>query len=362
MKFKTVIISLIILFLINSISYSSPEIDAESGLLIDVKSGRILYTLNPHKKLPMASTTKIMTALVALENGKLDEKIKVKKKFVGVEGSSIYIYEGEEISLKDLLYGLMLRSGNDAAMVIADHVAGDTDKFIELMNSKAKEIGALNTNFTNPHGLEDENHYTTAHDLGLITREALKHDVFKEIVSSKSWTADRDKNNYFYNKNKTLWQYEGGDGVKTGYTKRAGRCLVSSATKNGMQLVSVVLNDGNWFNDCYELLDYGFDNYKPYFLYDEGQFIKNIKVEDGSKEYLPVVTNTSCILPLKEKEKENIKITIDLPKKITPPIKEGKVLGKISVYLDGELIYTSNLVSKEEIKELNFFTKLKKSL
>ncbi|MCR2042647.1 D-alanyl-D-alanine carboxypeptidase family protein [Anaerosalibacter massiliensis] len=362
MNIKVVIISFIILFFITSISYTDPVINAESSILIDVKSGRILYTLNPNKKMPMASTTKIMTALVALENGDLDDKIKVEKDFVGIEGSSIYIYEEEKISLRDLLYGLMLRSGNDAAMVIADHIGGDVENFVNLMNDKAKEIGALNTNFTNPHGLEDENHYTTAYDLGLISREALKHETFKEIVSSKSWTANRDKNNYFYNKNKTLWQYDGGDGVKTGYTKRAGRCLVSSATKNGMQLVSVVLNDRDWFNDCYKLLDYGFENYKPYFIYDKGQFIKNIEVENGNKEYLPIVTDSSCILPLKEEEKERIKVTINLPENIEAAVNKGDIIGKISVYLDGELIYTSNLIAKEEIKGIGFLKKLKKSL
>lgn len=362
MKFKMLIIFLMMFFSVHSISYCNPTMNAESSILIDVHSGRILYSFNSHKKLPMASTTKIMTALVALENSNLNNEIKIKSESVEVEGSSIYLYEEEKITIEDLLYGLMLRSGNDAAMAIAEHVGGDSDSFIDLMNNKAKEIGALNTNFTNPHGLENENHYTTAEDLGIITKEALKNEVFKEIVSSKSWIANRNKNNHFYNKNKTLWQYEGGDGVKTGYTKRAGRCLVSSATKNGMQLISVVLNDGDWFNDCYNLLDYGFDNYRPYFIYDEGQFVKNIKIEGGTKELLPIVTDTSCILPLREEEKKKLKIIVDLPKKVAPPVKKNMILGKISVYLDGKLIYTSNLVSKEEVKEMNFFIKLRKSI
>ncbi len=337
--------------------YNAPPVNGKSGILLESESGRILYSNNEHQRLPIASTTKIMTALLALEHGNLDEKVKVDKKSIGIEGSSIYLGYDEEISLKDLVYGLMLRSGNDSAVAIAIHVGGSVENFIEMMNEKAKEIGANNTNFTNPHGLHNDNHYSTAYDLALITREAMKNDEFKKICKTKLWVAERDINKYFYNKNKTLWQYEGGDGVKIGYTTKAGRCLVSSATKNGMQLISVVLDDYSWFNDCYKLFDYGFENYKPMVFYDKEQFIKNINVPNGKIEKLPVITENSLVLPLTEDELDEVKIIIDLPDNIKAPIKKGTAIGKIKVFKDGELMTSENLLAKKNIYEKGFWDK-----
>ena len=213
MRIKTVLILFTIILFASPTSHcSEPDISAQSAILMDSISGRVIYSFNSQEKLPMASTTKIMTALVAIENGDMKDVVKINKDWIGIEGSSIYLYEDEEITKKDLLYGLMLRSGNDAAIAIANYIGGDISNFIEMMNIRSKKIGALNTNFVNPHGLEDENHYTTAYDLALITKEALKLSEFSEIVSTKTWVANRDKNNYFYNKNKTIWQYDGGDG------------------------------------------------------------------------------------------------------------------------------------------------------
>lgn len=361
-KIRYVVCTFILLIAMNYFTcYASCDdinLSATSAILIDSKTGRTLFSKNPHLKLPMASTTKIMTALIAIEYGNLDEIVKIKRNSVGIEGSSIYLYENEEITLRDLVYGLMLRSGNDAAVAIATHIGDSLEGFAELMNKKAKEVGAINTNFTNPHGLHEDNHYTTAYDLALITREAMKHPEFKEISKTKIWKANREKNDYFYNKNKTLWQYDGGDGVKIGYTKAAGRCLVSSATKNGMQLISVVLNDGNWFNDCYSLLDYGFDNYKPMIIHDKEQFIRNVKVVNGSKEKVAAVVDAGLIIPLSEKDKEKIRIAINLPEQITAPVEKGSQLGDIQVYFDGQLISTNRIVAKEEINEKSVINKL----
>lgn len=186
LKKKIFLLILIITFLTNGYSYcEKPGISAQAAILIDSKSGRVLLEYNPHIKLPMASTTKIMTALVALENGELDDKVKIKRDEIGIEGSSIYLYEGEVISLEDLLYGLMLRSGNDSAVSIANFIGETQEEFINMMNKKAIEIGANNTNFMNPHGLHDDNHYTTAYDLALITREAMKKEEFKEISKQR---------------------------------------------------------------------------------------------------------------------------------------------------------------------------------
>lgn len=357
--YRYITIILIIFFgFTNTIYGENLNLSAESYILIDGETGRVLYEKDAHRKMPMASTTKIMTALVALENGKIDDKLIVKKECVGIEGSSIYLRDGEILTLKDMLYGLMLRSGNDAAQAIALYIGETTDEFVSLMNKKAKTIGALNTNFTNPHGLHNDLHYSTAYDLALITKEAFTYDEFANIVRSKSYIANREENNYFYNKNKTLWEYNGGDGVKTGYTTRSGRCLVSSASRNGMRLIAVSLRGGDWFNDNYKLLDYGFNNYKQSFIYDKGQFMKKLNVIKGSKEHLDLVTEESCFYPLKEGEREKIKITIDIPKDIEAPIEKGAKIGYISTYFEGKLINKGNLIAKTSIKKTNIIERL----
>lgn len=338
-------------------SYTSPDINGSSGILIESKSGRILFSRNPHQRLPMASTTKIMTALLAIEEGNLDEKVKIKSNSVGIEGSSIYLMPGEEITLRDLVYGLMLRSGNDAAVAIANHISGSVENFAQLMNQRAKEIGANNTNFTNPHGLTSDNHYSSAYDLAIITREAMKHEEFKTISKTKLWTSDRDVNKFFYNKNKTLWGYDGGDGVKIGYTRKAGRCLVASATRNGIQLIAVVLNDYAWFDDCYRLFDYGFSNYKAMVIYDKGQYIRSVYVPNGKKDILPIVTSNSLMLPLTEEECKSIKTIINIPKEVNAPVTKGTKLGDIKVYQNGKLVYTDDLIAKEDIEEKGFIDK-----
>ncbi|HLR34380.1 MAG TPA: D-alanyl-D-alanine carboxypeptidase family protein [Tissierellales bacterium] len=362
-KYIILSIGVCLLLFSGTIGYADGvKVHGEGVILMDTDSGRVLYEYNPYSELSMASTTKIMTALVALENGNLDDIVTIKKSSVGIEGSSIYLYEEEEISLEDLLYGLMLRSGNDAAIAIAEFIGGSVDGFVELMNKKAKEIGARNTNFTNPHGLSDENHYTTSYDLTIITRAALKNENFNKIVKTQKWVANREKNQYFYNKNKTLWQYEGGDGVKTGYTKKAGRCLVASATRNDLQLISTVLNDGNWFNDCYELLDYGFQNFSQVIIYDAGQYVENVEVINGNKDKVPIVTKNSFTYPLRKEEIDKITVFYKLPPGIEAPIKKGEEIGEISVYLDGKLIHTEKMITKENINKLNILEKMLKNL
>lgn len=361
-KVVCIVIILVITFNFSVLYADSINLSAESSVLIDSDTGRVLYEKNPHKKMPMASTTKIMTALIALEKGNLNDKIRVSDESIGVEGSSIYLKNGEIITLKDLIYGLMLRSGNDAAVAIATHTGGSPERFVNLMNQKANSIGALNTNFTNPNGLHDGNHYSTAYNMALITKEAFKKEEFANVVKSKSYVSNRDENNYFYNKNKTLWEYDGGNGVKTGYTTSSGRCLVSSANRNGMNLIAVSLNAGDWFNDNYKLLDYGFDNYKPLLIYDKGQYIKNIGVDKGDKEYLDLVTERSFFYPLKEGERERIKISIESPGNVNLPIEKGEKIGCIYVYLDNQLIDKSNLIAKTAINKRSmierFFNKV----
>ncbi|MDR7869987.1 MAG: D-alanyl-D-alanine carboxypeptidase family protein [Tissierellaceae bacterium] len=351
MKKKIFILFILLIFISNGVSYAEKlNLSAQSHILMDEVSGRVLMEHNSHNKMAMASTTKIMTALIALENSDLDDIVTIDERSINIEGSSIYLANKEEISMRDLLYGLMLRSGNDSAIAIANHVSGSEEAFINLMNEKAKSLKAFNTNFVNPHGLSAEDHYSTAFDLAIITREAFKYDVFKEIVSAKSYKANREGNGYFINKNKTLWEYKGGNGVKIGYTMAAGRCLVSSAIRDGMGLIAVSLNAPNWFNDNYQLMDYGFDNYKPYNIYGKHQFIKKIQITTDDLD-LNIVTENELILPLKEGEKNSIKVNIKTFDNFQLPIKKGEVVGKIDTYLDGVLIKSDNLISKDDINK-----------
>lgn len=358
MKNTIIILLLATIINFNFVHGGELSLSSQSSILIDGDTGRIFYEKNSHEKMGMASTTKIMTALLALENGELNDKVRIDSEAVGIEGSSIYLKEGEIISLKDLVYGLMLRSGNDAAVAIASHIGGSSEEFIDLMNKKAKSIGALNTNFTNPNGLSDDNHYSTAYDMALITREAFKQEEFRNIVNSKSYKSNRIENNYFYNKNKTLSEYDGGNGVKTGYTRKSGRCLVSSASRQGLNLISVSLNAPNWFSDNYKLLDYGFETYKPFFIYDKGQFVKKIKIDKGTKEYLDLVTEDGLFFPLKEDEREKIKIHVQSLSDIELPIEKDQIVGSISVYLDSKLINEGNLIAKSSIDKQNIIYRL----
>ncbi|MEK4048095.1 D-alanyl-D-alanine carboxypeptidase family protein [Paenibacillus sp. FSL H8-0048] len=264
---------------------------ARAAALIDVTSGRILYSSRGDEPMLIASLTKIMTALVAIENGDITSKVKVGKNAFAKEGSSLYLKLGEEMTLKDMLYGLMLRSGNDAATAIAEHVGGSEQGFVYLMNAKAQELNLKNTHFANPHGLDAEGHFSSANDLAVLTAYAMHNPVFKEIVASKEKTADNPYEKWDYkwsNKNKMLRLYEGADGVKTGYTKKALRCLVSSATRDGQQLVAVTLNDGNDWNDHASLLDFGFNHYPLKTLVERGEAVKGYSLVTGKAFAYPL--------------------------------------------------------------------------
>lgn len=247
-------------------SARAPTISAGSAILIDASDGTVLYEYNADKKMSPASTTKIMTAMVCLDICRelglgLDSEILVPEEAEGVEGSSLYLKAGERIALEELLYGLMLQSGNDAASALAAALGGTTENFLERMNRRAEDLGCEKTHFVNPHGLYDEEHYTTARELAVIAREAMKDPDFRRIAAAQKWSSKDggEDARIFVNKNKTVFQYEGGDGIKIGYTKASGRTLVASSTRGSTSLITVVLNDGNWFADAYALMDFGFE-------------------------------------------------------------------------------------------------------
>ncbi|WP_408638289.1 D-alanyl-D-alanine carboxypeptidase family protein [Paenibacillus glufosinatiresistens] len=288
-----------------AVSAGGVSTQARAAALIDVESGRILYSHNGDEPMLIASLTKIMTAIVAIENGKLDSVVKVGKNAYAKEGSSIYLRQGEEMTLETMLYGLMLRSGNDAATAIAEHVGGSEEGFVHLMNAKAELLGLKHTHFANPHGLDAEGHYSTANDLAVLTAYALHNPVFKEIVKTRVKTADNPNEPWDYkwsNKNKMLRLYEGADGVKTGYTKKALRCLVSSATRSGQQLVAVTLNDGNDWNDHMAMLDFGFSQYPLKRIVERGDRVEGYALAAG----------TGFAYPLKAGEAEKLKTQLVL--------------------------------------------------
>lgn len=230
-----------------------------SGSVVMDGNYQVLGGENYNVRMPMASTTKIMTALLVVENCLMEEKVTVPREAVGVEGSSIYLKEGEILTVKELLYGLMLRSGNDSAITLAIYTAGCVNNFVAMMNERAKGLKLCNTNFCNPHGLHSDNHFTSCYDLCFLSCYAMKNPIFKEIVSTQQTTVGQNESaRYFQNKNKILKLYEGGNGIKTGFTKKSGRCLVASAEREGVLMISVVLNHSDMWNDAIKLLDIGF--------------------------------------------------------------------------------------------------------
>lgn len=313
-----------------------PAIHAKAAALIDVASGRILYSLNGEEPLPMASTTKIMTAIVAIEAGKLSDVVKTSKRAFAKEGSSLFLRRGEEMSLHHLLYGLMLRSGNDAAVAIAEHVGGSEEGFVYMMNDKAEMLGLEKTQFRNPHGLDADGHYTTANDLARLSAYALHNPTFREIVRTKVKTAPNPYEKWDYkwtNKNKMLRLYDGADGVKTGYTSKALRCLVSSATRQGQQLAVVTLNDGNDWLDHSRLLDYGFSAFPAVPLIGKG---------DKVQGYEHLQASASVAYPLGADERERVKAVIRLTPAGSLDYRLG-YRGSLRYELDGKPIVSVQL-------------------
>ncbi|MDE7082744.1 MAG: D-alanyl-D-alanine carboxypeptidase [Clostridia bacterium] len=324
---------LIVCFILGAVSVAKPlnaEASAAAEIAMELSTETVLRDGNADARLPMASTTKIMTALIIVEDCNLDEVITVPDKAVGVEGSSIYLKKGEQIDIRDLLYGLMLRSGNDSATALAIHHSGSVEKFVEVMNNRAKKIGVESTNFANPSGLPDDSHYTTARDLCKIACYAMRNETFRQVVSTKT-----HKGNFrtYANKNKMLYTYEGANGVKTGYTLKAGRCLVSSAERNGMDVVTVVLNCPDMYERSKAIFDYAFENFKLLNLSADSVFSSNGILCKLSKPYKLVVKNG-----------ENFDY------KVVPLIdgngtKKGDLVARLEIYDANGLIFNENLYS-----------------
>ncbi len=340
---------------------------AQSMVTMEASTGRILYSHEENKRLPMASTTKILTAIVAIENSKnLDEKLVIPKQAVGIEGSSIYLRTGEHLSLRELLYGLMLRSGNDSAVAIAVLVGGSLENFVKMMNDYCTKLGLENTHIVTVNGLHDENHYTSAHDLAKITAYAMKNETFASLVKTKEKTIDnelgkKEKIRYLKNKNRLLNMVEGADGVKTGYTTKAGRCFVGSATRNGMQVICVVLNCVPMFEDTASLIEKAFSEFEMVKLFSKGD-ITNFEIKNKKSQIIPVKIEKDIVYPLSKRERQKVTAQIELTQNIKFPHSEETPIGEVKVCLENNLIFSEKLYTINIEKQEGFEDALKKIL
>lgn len=350
MKKFTVFLLFAIAISIYNLSYSAsaasdpPQNSSEAITMIDADSGKILLQHNANKKMLIASTTKIMTALIVLENCSCDEKVPIKKEYTNIEGSSLYLRPGEIFTVKELLYGLMLASGNDTAVALAYHTAGSIENFAELMNEKSEELGLKNTSFKNPHGLDEAGHYSTANDLAVIAKSAMQNEQFREIVATKSTSVHE---RVLANHNKLLWRYKGTLGIKTGYTIQSGRSLVSCAERDGTKFIIVTINDRDDWEDHMALYNWGFSNFRTEKAIDCSKLIYEVPVISGEKPTIIVKPEYDINLLLESNQE--FELQVFLPKFIFAPITSNDIIGSIKVFVDGELAGECNLICSDDI-------------
>ncbi|MFA9422945.1 MAG: D-alanyl-D-alanine carboxypeptidase family protein [Sedimentibacter sp.] len=351
--------------------YAQPSILCETAVLIDANTGTILAEKNADQKMYPASLTKIMTAILVIEMGDLSDVITVDDDTpYEIEGSHIALEPGEILTLKDLLYALMLPSANDAALVIAKHYGGSSEEFVKLMNEKAEELGAYNTHFANPHGLHDDDHYTTAADLALITKYAMTNEIFRKIVSTEKYeiqpTNKKTETRYFTNLNKLIYNtsasqilvdgayispfYQYATGAKTGYTPQAGNCLIATATKDGTDLIAVAMKGVSleMYQDAQNLFNYGFSEYESTTLISKNTFVKNVKIKNGDSKEISVITESDLNTLLKKDSLETIKSNVIIDE-FDLPLEKNQVIGKIEFTLDNELLGSVNLITPIEV-------------
>ena len=348
---KTASVVLAVVIIVLSFAQSANAISAKACVVINGDTGRVIYSVNANARLPMASTTKIMTALLLCEYGNLDRQITVTKEMVTVEGSSMGLLPGDKVTLRDLLYGMMLPSGNDAANTVAFVVGGNIKNFVKMMNDKAHELGLKDTHFDTPSGLDGDSHYTTAYELALITQYAFEFEEFAKAVSSKTATLNYGNPPYkrtLTNHNRLLKLYDDVVGVKTGFTKKSGRCLVSAARRDGKFVIAVTLNDGNDWKDHRTLLDIGLEAVTVKDIsYDKKV---DIRVVGGYDDKISVGFKSVKMGLLKD---EKADIELNVPNMLYAPIKKGDIIGSITYSVNGAPVREEKIVSPKEIKYKN---------
>lgn len=326
--------------------FSAQAMSARSAILVDGSTGQVLYEKQADTQSLIASTTKIMTALVVCEQCNVLDRMRIPKEAVGIEGSSMYLREGEILTLQDLLYGLMLRSGNDAAVALAIYCGGTVECFAQLMNDKARSLGMKNTHFVNPNGLDSPGHYSTAKDMAILTRYAMKNPIFAQTVSTKTVKIGE---RVLKNHNKLLWMVEGADGVKTGFTKAAGRILVSSATRQGRRLVAVTMNDPNDWQDHKELLENGFSKFSVRQIVSKGECVGTVEVAGGQKAIVELISTADFSYALTEGETADI--VLQGPGFVYAPTVQGQNAGYAYIYLGNTCVGKVELVFGETIEQ-----------
>lgn len=335
---------------------NAADISAKAGVVISADTGNTVYEKNASARLPMASTTKIMTALVALEKSSPDEVVTVAPEAAGIEGSSIYLFAGEKIKMDTLLYALLLESANDAAAAIAIHIAGSIEAFADMMNEKAAELGLTDTHFTNPHGLYDESHYTSAYDLAKLAVKALENEKFREIVSTYKKSVPMEAGGaarLFVNHNKLLRTYEGAIGVKTGYTKKSGRCLVSAAERDGIRFVAVTLSAPDDWRDHAAMLDLAFASYERTLLARSKELSFTLPVIGGELPFVQC-TNTDEAYAIVKKGGKNVTCKIELPRFLFAEIKKGDALGSAIFYNNGKQVAKVPLTASFDVPRVTY--------
>lgn len=355
-KFLRTAAAIVAAVLLYAPSVAARAISAEHAILMDAQSGRVLYEKNADSRSLIASTTKIMTGLLVCEQCNVLDRVEIKPQAVGIEGSSMYLKAGEVLTVQELLYGLMLQSGNDAAVALAIYCGGTVEGFVEMMNDKARTLGMRNTHFENPNGLDSENHYSTARDLAVLTAYAMENPIFAKTVSTKTATVgDRVLTNH----NKLLWRYAGAEGVKTGFTKAAGRILVSSARRDGRRLIAVTINAPDDWNDHAALLDRGFQQYAVTAITQAGQLVAQTAVVGGRDGTVDLIAAEDFAYPLAEGETvELIRTGLNF---VYAPVEKGADAGRISVAVNGTVVgsvpvvYGGTVIRQEEKKEFDFF-------
>ena len=342
---------------------TKPEVKALGAVLMEAESGRVLWEKNAEAPLPNASTTKIMTCLIALESGMLDDTVTVSPNAASKPETRMGLSAGEKIKLRDLLYPMMLESANDAAVAVAEHIAGSEEEFCDMMDERAIEIGATDTDFETANGLDRDGHHSTAMDMALITAYALENEDFREIISAPSATVKSDRRTYTVaNKDRLLKEYDGAIGVKTGFTGLAGQCFVGAAKRDGMTLISVVLGSGwgssgkerKWI-DTKNLLNYGFENFELYTLAEAGDFVSEVSVKGAYKDDVETEISKKVVIPLTVEERMGIKTEINIPMEINAPIEKGQTVGELSfLSADGEILAKTDIIAAGEAAEKDF--------
>ena len=346
----------------------APAVEALGAVLMDFDTGRVLWEKDAKKPLAMASTTKIMTCLLALENGNLSDKVTVSKRAAAAPNVQMNLVPGEQITLRDLLYAMMLQSSNDAAVAVAEHIGGTVEDFCALMTEKARLVGAENTVFETPNGLDGENHHSTAYDLAMIARCALQNEDFRTIISTPYYTATSSRTTYsIANKNRLLTELRGADGIKTGFTGKAGHCFVGTAERGNMRLISVVLGSGwgahgkeqKWV-DTKRLLGYGFEAFTYAEVLSEQADAGRMPVERAKETDVPLYFAESVTIPMTESERASVVVKSNRPPSARAPVEKGETVGTAEIYIGGTLYRAVDIRASQDIARHDLKTSLEK--